>query len=456
MRRAKLVLILAASLAACTFSREVQIRSHVVLHTPTGGPISFYNLEERLALGYIPEVLDYFRKEGGGALDSTRAYRVLGQAMLEAGDFRGAAVRLERAHGEEGRFQKRAEAAWLVSQARYWLGDFPAAAYWARLAREAGHGVPTGWVAFLASGGTERPYGGSAAGTRLAVPFGFGHPDLPRLAAKINDHAGSVLILDTGASLSLLTESAAKRLGIEPVPDATAGAYGLHRVELTMRFGWAKSVQIGGVSFTHVPFGILPDDALTFRSASTAGFHFDGVLGVHFMKELDWRFEYGRRSLRAVRVDDAVARGSKDQNVFFRRLKPMVRGSFNQEGWFIFLLDTGSEPTMVTRAALGRSRTREFEGLAPITIEGIGKSRVSWGKMSHVSVGLDRFMVTFKDLVVKEEGEGLEDGVIGSSFLSNFDLELRFSAMTLKLERAGERLLREATEADIARPAGVL
>jgi hypothetical protein len=122
----------------------------------------------------------------------------------------------------------------------------------------------------------------------------------------------------------------------------------------------------------------------------------------------------------------------------------MVRVSFNQEGWFLFLLDTGSEPTMVTRPALRRSRTRELEGSYPMTIEGIGKSRVSWAKMSDVTVGLDRYMVKFKDLVVKEENEGIEDGVLGSSFLGNFEAELRFSTMTLKLERTVERLLREA------------
>jgi hypothetical protein len=311
--------------------------------------------------------------------------------------------------------------------------------------------VPRGWIVFLGSAGEEPLYGGPAPGTRMTLAVSYGRPELPRVQSKLSDKPVT-FIIDSGASLSLLTESAARRLGVVPVPDAVAGAYGLHRVELTMHFGWAPSVQIGGVTLTHVPFGILPDEALTFETASMSGFKFDGVLGIHLLKEFDWLLRYQKREVRGVRIDPAKPRGSRGQNVFLRRLKPMVRVSFNQEGWFLFLLDTGSEPTMVTRPALRRSRTRELEGSYPMTIEGIGKSRVSWAKMSDVVIGLDRWMVKFKDLVVKEESEGIEDGVLGSSFIANFEGELRFSSMTLKLERPVDRILRERESGE--RPGG--
>ena len=443
MRKAFAGAVLVFAAAACTFSREISVLPHTLLRVPEGGRVNSFNLEEQLALGYIPEVIEFFLTSGGRAVEETRAARVLGQALLESGDFRGAAVRLERAYGQDGRLAARAEAAWLLSQAHYWMNDFGGAARWATQAASHGQGVPRGWIAFLASAGEETAYGGAAVGTRLGMTVSYGNPELPRLAMKVNDKPAE-LILDSGASLSLLTESAAQRLGIVPVPDATAGAYGLHRVALTMHFGWAPVVHLGGVTLTHVPFGILPDEALTFEASQLSGFRFDGVLGVHLLKEFDWLLRYQRREIRGVRLDPKEPRGGKAQNLFFRRLKPMVRVSFNREGWFLFLLDTGSEPTMITRPALQRSRTRELEGSYPMTIEGIGKSRVSWAKMSDVTVGLDRYMVKFKDLVVKEESEGIEDGVLGSSFLENFEAELRFSSMTLKLERAVDRLLREA------------
>ena len=65
--------------------------------------------------------------------------------------------------------------------------------------------------------------------------------------------------------------------------------------------------------------------------------------------EFDWRLEYIEKRLYVKRLDPKAVRGSKDQNLFFRRLKPMVRTSLNGQPWSIFLLDTGSEPSMVTR-----------------------------------------------------------------------------------------------------------
>ena len=192
-----------------------------------------------------------------------------------------------------------------------------------------------------------------------------------------------------------------------------------------------------------MPFGILPDGTLTFETPSTGSFSIPGVVGAHLMKELDWRISYRDQRLQAVRLEPARARGSKGQNLFVRRLKPMVRVSFNQQPWSLFLLDTGSEPTMVTRGGLRRGRFGETEGLYPVTLEGIGKSRVSWSKISDVTVGLDRFMVRFRNLVVKEEADAVEDGVLGSSFLSNFDVEIRFGAMTVSLESPLQMLIRE-------------
>ena len=98
---------------------------------------------------------------------------------------------------------------------------------------------------------------------------------------------------------------------------------------------------------------------------------------------------------------------------------------------------------MVTRGGLRKTRLFEPEAAYPVTLEGIGQSRVSWAKISNVTVGVSAYMVRFKDIVVKEEADGIEDGILGASFLSPFDVEIRFGAMTLVLENPLERHLRE-------------
>jgi predicted aspartyl protease len=261
------------------------------------------------------------------------------------------------------------------------------------------------------------------------------------------------MVLDSGASLSLLTESAAARLGVTFVPGATAMAKGLHEADLPMRLGWVDSMRVGDLTLTDIPVGVLPDGTLTFETAPSGVFRLNGVLGVHLMKEFDWRIEFKDRLLQARRLDRRILRGSRDQNLFFRRMKPMVRASLNGQPWSLFLLDTGSEPSMITRGGLRKTHLFEPEAAYPITLEGIGQSRVSWSKISNVTVGVSAYMVRFKDIVVKEEADGIEDGILGASFLSSFDVEIRFGAMTLVLENPLERHLRQTRAApqEIAR-----
>ena len=424
---------------ACTFSREITILPHRLARPAPAGLVTSFNAEEELERGYIPELSEFLAGPGGRSLDAVRLDRLWGQVLLESGDFRGAAPRLERALAGTAREPVRADLAWLLSQAAYWEGDFLSAGRWGRVAQREGKRVPGGWLVFLESQGARAPYGGAAAGDRLSLPVEFGRPNLLRVAVCVNGRPPEAMVLDSGASLSLLTESAAARLGVTFVPGATAVAKGLHEADLPMRLGWVDSVRVGDLTLTDVPVGVLPDGTLTFETASSGVFRLNGVLGVHLMKEFDWRIGFKDRLLEAQRLDRSLPHGSKGQNIFFRRLKPMVRVSLDGQPWSLFLLDTGSEPTMVTRGGLQKTRLIEPEAAYPVTLEGIGQSRVSWAKISNVTVGVSAFMVRFKDMVVKEESDGIEDGILGASFLSSFDVEIRFGAMALVLEKPSDR-----------------
>lgn len=433
------------ALAACTFSREIAVLPHRLRMPPPAGAVNAYNAEEQLSKGYVPEVSAFLASAGAKTLDGVRLDRLNGQVALERGDFRGAIPRLERAFAAHGRSVERAEIAWSLSQASYWDGDFRTAGRWARAAQREGKRIPDGWIAFLESPPDGPLYAGAAPGDRITLPVEFGRPNLVRLAIRVNGRPAEDFVLDSGASISLLTESAAARLGVRFVPGATAAARGLHETETPMRLGWLDSVRLGELTLTDVPVGVLPDGTLTFETGTLGVFRLNGVLGAHLMKELDWRIEYASRRVHVRRLERGAPRGSKDQNLFFRHMKPMVRVSLNGQPWSLFLLDTGSEPTMVTRSGIRRARHFEAEAAYPVTLEGIGKSRVSWGKVSNVTIGAGAYMVRFKDIVVKEdEAGGVEDGIVGSSLLSPFDVEIRFSSMTLALENPIDRHLREA------------
>ena len=158
--------------------------------------------------------------------------RLLGQVLLERGDFRGAAPRLERAFAGVGRASERAETAWLLSQAAYWADDFTSAGRWARAAQREGKLVPEGWIVFLESPPRAAALRRRAPrARRVTLPVDFGRPNLVRLPVRVNGRPAEEMVLDSGASVSLLTDSAAARLGVRFVPGATAAARGLHETE---------------------------------------------------------------------------------------------------------------------------------------------------------------------------------------------------------------------------------
>lgn len=438
-RAARALLAAFTAAAACTFSRDFRVLPYQ-LEAPGPEAVTALNAGEQLERGFVPEVLAFLAGPGARSLAPDTALLLLGRARLEAADFAGADAALNHLIARESRPSARAGALWLLSQSAYWRNDFAEAARFALESREAGRPVPDGWIAFLRSGGSRSLYAGAAPGARTpAIPLRLGTPNLPRVQVRVNDQAAGELILDSGATLSLLTESVAARLGVEPVAEAITAFRGLHEAEVTMRLGWARSVSVGGLTLRDVPFGILPDGTLTFESTGPVPFAPPGVLGAHLMKEFDWRFEFEARRVQAIRVATASSRPASGQNLFFRRMKPMLRVSFNGRPWSLFLLDTGSEATMVTPSGLEANRYRGSEPSAPITLEGIGQSRVSWSKVSDVRIGAGKWMVWFRDLVVNEGGEASGDGIVGMSFLAPFDVELRFSSMTLGLERARAR-----------------
>ena len=74
--------LLAAGIAACTFSREISIHAHQLLKPVPGGLVNSVNMEEQLLKGMVPEVLEFLAGPGGRAVDSTRGARTAGRARL--------------------------------------------------------------------------------------------------------------------------------------------------------------------------------------------------------------------------------------------------------------------------------------------------------------------------------------------------------------------------------------
>ena len=105
----------------------------------------------------------------------------------------------------------------------------------------------------------------------------------------------------------------------------------------------------------------------------------------------------------------------------------------SRKPFLLMLLDTGSEPTLMTSAGASRANLPASNKVFPKKVYGLGKTEVEWGRISEVTLGIAGYGARFRDLAVKEDDSAFEDGVIGTSLLEHFSVEIDFSRMLLTL-----------------------
>ena len=295
-----------------------------------------------------------------------------------------------------------------------------------------GYGLVPGFIRFLAALVDVDVYAGSALGEAHSSDFDMRAFQLLRLPIKVNGVA-SQAIVDSGAVYSIVTRSFARQAGVREIPDSNASGRGLHKKDFPVTFGVIEKLEFAGFSLRDVPVMLMPDDALHFET-SRGEFPVPAVLGLHLLKEFTMEIDYRNRRIAWTRADFRLPKEDPDQNLFLHRGRLFVRASINRVGFFPFLLDTGSEPTMMTAVGLTRARLKSSNALAPRKVSGMGKSRVEWQRICKITIGVGGFGVRFRDLIVQNSDTAFEDGVIGTSFLTNFRVRIDFARMILRLE----------------------
>ena len=426
-------LLLAALATACATAPSVSIEKRAGPVRPAVPAVTRFNLEDLLARGAFLEVQAYLeslprqQRERDAVL--TLAY---GRTLLARGDH-GAAVReLERISDLSATGRHRAEAEWALAQAHGNVNDFAEAAWHAEAAVTFGQPLAPGFVRFLEALADTPIDAGIAEGETLETPFRMEEYDLIRVPVRVNG-TEVLAVLDTGASYSIVTRSFAGRVSLREIPDSDAWGRGLHQKEIPLTFGAVNRLELGGRTVTNVPVMIMPDEALTFDT-SRGNLPIAMVLGLHLLKDFSVRIDYEARRLSFRRISLSAPRNDPEQNLFFARGKVLARVSVNQTGWFPFLLDTGSELTMVTSAGLSRMKLHSVGQFYPRRVQGIGKARVEWGKVRRVTIGLEGYLLRFQDVVIAELESPLENGVLGTSLLRHFRVTVDFEKMRLGLQ----------------------
>jgi predicted aspartyl protease len=251
----------------------------------------------------------------------------------------------------------------------------------------------------------------------------------------VNGRGPYHFILDTGASVSLISPGLASSLGIHSNTEEKAfGAGGAVPISLAR----VDSIAVGLARQENAQVAITNE---LEQVGAKLKAQVDGDLGYSFMKDFRVTVDYQRSALRLARASDNHDENSGDATAISFTLasaEPLivVQAVVNGQGPFPFAVDTGAGRTVLTPELAERlniEATKEVKGA------GLG------GQMQLIGAKLDSLSLTgavvrdhdvvlgaFMDTISAAVGTKLE-GIVGHNFLSQFQLTIDYAQNRLTL-----------------------
>src|SRR5262245_12248112 len=428
------VLVVTAAVAGCALYSDVSISPLLV-------PLT--NIDRGSDPTSMLRKADYVRLiESAPSLDAKRnrsaqELLAMGSAESIAGRFDAARRHLRAAVDLNPFHTTYSEIAWALSQLEFQCNNFEASLDWAHIAADHGLYVKQwhlDYLTALANVNTYQISGPQSERTTLHI----GRPDVPRIEVKINGKRDATAIIDSGAVLSIVSKTYADEIPVRKLGNFQGTFFGLLGEPITVQFGLVDSLQLGPMTIENVPVAIMPDDKLKFVIAGHTEFKMDFLLGANLLKEFRTDIDYRRKQVTFTHLRPADRRPAPDQNLFITDFRPAVRGFINRRGWFMFMLDTGSEVSFLNEGQLGNLPIQVFAAKAHnATLQGLGGAKKRGAKVENVEIGIDKWAGTFRDIPMYEpppQEKGLSSGIVGENFLKNFIVTIDFGRMRLDLQ----------------------
>ena len=452
LRISAIRLLLLSVLAGCALYSDVVISPLTLIPT---------NIDRGSDLPSMVRKGDYNRAVAQASLvdakprHSANELAMLGAAEMTAGRYEDARRHLRAALELQPFRTTYAAAAWDLSQVEYMSNNFDASLEWANLANDHGINVKQWHREYLAALTNVDPYRFSGSNS-VRVSMRVGRPDVPRVDVTLNGTKSVNAIIDSGAVLSIVSRKLAADLPVRMLGTFEGTFSGLLGEPIPVQFGILDSLQIGGMTISNVPVAVMPDDKMRFLITGKKEFRMDFLLGAHLLKEFRLELDFRRSNVTFTRIPPLARHPVADQNLFIEGFRPAVRGTVNRHGWFVFILDTGSEVTFLNEKHLASLPIQEFTPkVHNATLQGLGGSKKHGAKVENVEVGIDRWAGTFRTLPMYDSAENERSvGILGENYLKNFDVVIDFGRMRVELAPIGLLAVETAIESLPAETSG--
>jgi predicted aspartyl protease len=239
-------------------------------------------------------------------------------------------------------------------------------------------------------------------------------------------------VIDTGANLSVVSASTARRLGLRMTEGDAAVGNSLGG-DVAVRLGIADRLEIAGALLSNVVFLVMDDEALTFPVPG--GYRIDAIIGLPVLRALG-RFSF--EASNSFRVEPMRFAAATATNLRMSGSDPYVVVAVAGKEHPLFL-DTGANSSLLAvRFAREHPELKGTQRLESGRAGAGGVERVHRQKIEQVPIRVGRVEANLSSLKVETEptpGEEDRYGVLGADLLRTFErVTLDFQAMTLEVD----------------------
>jgi predicted aspartyl protease len=274
--------------------------------------------------------------------------------------------------------------------------------------------------------------------TEINFRLAGGEQPLILVPASVNGDGPHEFILDTGAGVSLLTPELAERVGVT-ITESTEGMGAGGKLAISL--GVVESLSIGQARAENVQVAITSE---LHRIGAVIGASVDGNVGYSYLKDFSLTLDYQKLTLQLIQaeqetnVDDGSIESAETKFKLAHPSKPLVLipTFVNDEGPFIFALDTGASSTVLS-SEVAQMLGIESTGIPQMTGAG-GAMQGGRGVVRSLAVGnarLENLAVATADFLtmLSQIVKTKLDGVIGYNFLREFRVTIDYPNETLRL-----------------------
>jgi len=418
--------------AGCALYSEVIISPLFLL--PSDVTRTSNSIVDLVEQGDFARAITYGRAIESRPKPLVREFAALGRAELASGRFDQARRHLRTAIDLNPSRVQMSEIAWDLSQTEYLANNFAAAEEWSTLAHDMGMNIRDWHRKYLSALANVDVYRFSGK-TSARLPMERKLPRVPRISVEVNGGTNATAVIDSGAVLSIISRRFATQINVRSLGDFRGTFFGLLGEPIDVTFGLIDSIRIGEMVIHDIPVAIMPDEKLNFFILNRARFQMDLLLGANLLKETRMELDFRSNHITFQRLDPSMRRLRPDQNLFFMGFRPFVHATLNRKGWYLFVLDTGSEITFLNETELINTSLRGGSKFHGALLQGLGGARKRGAKIENVEIGVDQWKGLFKDLPLYSTERSQALGILGQDFLSNFIVTIDFGAMHVDLRR---------------------